>query len=414
MAGIFQPRQTNKSSIDSLLENLRIKQPSSQAGSISGSSMNTGINQLAKSKIDMMTEQLQKQQMLPALEALGIPKEYVNLPTPALTQLIKQAQQQKMYQQFLEEEQAKDQGQRMQPPLDKEEQEVDEAGNIIQPKIEPKSSIITPEIKAKERAGIISSSEVEKMKAKEKIHQDAMEMENKKIAALDLRSEKKEANLENKKYKEKVFDKSEAAKTAIPDLKTLKNLLEKGNLPTPSQEVFYNIIENMLGVKIPSLRGADGEEFNSILKQFMREMKDIFGARITNFEADLFLRALPTLDKTKEGNLKIIRNLQRMYKLGVKREKVVREVEKEFREKNKPAWDLKEEVDNRMKEYEDQEYKKFRRDSILPELKKFVPKDAKEGDIIRDKFDREFKIVNENGILIPSLLEKEQKDIKEY
>ena len=55
---------------------------------------------------------------------------------------------------------------------------------------------------------------------------------------------------------------------------------------------------------------ADAQEFDKLSSDFLKNVKDIFGARITDNEIRQFLKTVPTLSQDQEGRRRIINNLR--------------------------------------------------------------------------------------------------------
>src|SRR5258708_28699407 len=71
------------------------------------------------------------------------------------------------------------------------------------------------------------------------------------------------------------------------------------------------------GLDVPALMGADAEEFNKLAQGFLRGAKDQFGGRVTNYEAEQFLKQIPSLSQSPEGRQRVIANMRRVYNQDV-------------------------------------------------------------------------------------------------
>ena len=125
-------------------------------------------------------------------------------------------------------------------------------------------------------------------------------------------------------------------------LNRIKELDKKGDLQNP---LLYSIM-NKMGLDIPALRSADSQELEKLSNDFLKSAKNVFGARLTNFDVETFFKTVPTLSQTKEGRSRVIRNLQLFNEGAVVREKTMREILKEHN--NVPPMDLAEQVEERM------------------------------------------------------------------
>lgn len=62
-------------------------------------------------------------------------------------------------------------------------------------------------------------------------------------------------------------------------------------------------------LRVPFLGSAGAQEFVKIINDFTTGAKDTFGARVTNFELNRFLRRLPSLLNTQEGRERVLRQM---------------------------------------------------------------------------------------------------------
>jgi len=118
---------------------------------------------------------------------------------------------------------------------------------------------------------------------------------------------------ETKPYREQLDLNEKAAKVALDSLDRMEELNNKGDLATPGY------IEGLkrAGLDVPALMGADTEEFNKLAQGFLRGAKDQFGGRVTNYEAEQFLKQIPSLSQSPEGRQRVIANMRRIYKQDV-------------------------------------------------------------------------------------------------
>lgn len=113
----------------------------------------------------------------------------------------------------------------------------------------------------------------------------------------------------------KQLERYEGLETKINSLSTenskiqrLQQLNEGGNLPKGLGRLNVNLKSGEL--RVPFLAGADTQEFVKIVNDFLSGAKDTFGARVTNFELDRFMKRLPTLLNTEEGRRAILRQME--------------------------------------------------------------------------------------------------------
>lgn len=98
------------------------------------------------------------------------------------------------------------------------------------------------------------------------------------------------------------------------ELKTLEQL-------SPQISGFERLnINPMTGdLLIPALASPEAQQFVKTINDFTIQAKDSYGARVTNFDLNQFMRRLPTLANSEEGRrrileqMSIINNLNKMY-----------------------------------------------------------------------------------------------------
>ncbi|MCK9570510.1 hypothetical protein M0R72_16300 [Candidatus Pacearchaeota archaeon] len=113
-------------------------------------------------------------------------------------------------------------------------------------------------------------------------------------------------------YKEIIKD-SRSAKEDDRRLGKIEKLVEHGDLTRPRWHSLLNTLEHGIfgfGVNLHSLETADSQEFDKLSKEFLKNAKNIFGARITDNDVKVFLKMVPDLSQSREGKLAIIHNMK--------------------------------------------------------------------------------------------------------
>ncbi len=156
---------------------------------------------------------------------------------------------------------------------------------------------------------------------------------------------------------------AEEARRTIHDLDRIEELSQSGKLDTPGYVEFLH----RSGLDIPALMNPESEEFAKLQQGFLRDAKQYFGGRVSNYEVEQFLKTIPSLSQSPEGRQRVISNLKYLARGKLEHFKTLREIIKE--NKNVPPYDLEEQVFERLEPKLDVLSKKFRED-----LKKPVPK----------------------------------------
>lgn len=123
---------------------------------------------------------------------------------------------------------------------------------------------------------------------------------------------------------EKVKRENDRYKTNLPEYKKLKD--SEKLLKSESRKVDFldslnktDKLPKGLGLlnvdrkgnlRLPMFASKEAQAYVKTINEFLQGAKDNFGARVTNFEVDLFLKRLPTLWNSKEGREYVIKQLK--------------------------------------------------------------------------------------------------------
>lgn len=161
-----------------------------------------------------------------------------------------------------------------------------------------------------------------------------------------------------------INQKAKAAKEDLRDLDRLEELQNSGKLDSPGYHEFLT----RSGLDISALRDPSSEEFQKIQANFIRNAKNYFGARISNYEVENFLKAIPTLSNSNAGRSRIFANLKRIARGAQEYNEAYKEVIKE--NKGIPPFDLESKIDDKIDKRLDRVAEDFRKDLAKP-----VPKE---------------------------------------
>ncbi len=102
-------------------------------------------------------------------------------------------------------------------------------------------------------------------------------------------------------------------------LDVMEQLNESDKLP---KGVGLLNVDKMGNLRFPFLSSKESQKYQKLLNEFVQNARDSFGARVTNFELDVFLKRLPTLWNSKEGRqavlkqMKIVNQINNLYETG--------------------------------------------------------------------------------------------------
>lgn len=109
-------------------------------------------------------------------------------------------------------------------------------------------------------------------------------------------------------------------------LNKMEKLSEKGQLSSP---LMVKTLDT-LGLPIGVLGNPDTEEYKKLEVDFLRDARSIFGNRVTNYEAQTFLKSIPSLLNSSEGRKNIIENRKLMNEAKKLRYDAYKDILKEY------------------------------------------------------------------------------------
>jgi hypothetical protein len=130
-------------------------------------------------------------------------------------------------------------------------------------------------------------------------------------------------------------------KAALEDKQVYKRMMELNdkNLASP----FQAVLSEHFNIPISILSNPQSEEFEKLVATMTRNVKQYYGARITNLDLEMFLKGIPTLKNSKEGRQLIIETLEKLNKPKELEYKAYQDIKKEYKDKPLP-FDLQERV----------------------------------------------------------------------
>lgn len=143
-------------------------------------------------------------------------------------------------------------------------------------------------------------------------------------------AEKKQQHIDKKyaPYLEKVNKEADAAATNIDRLKRMHELIETGNLTSPTTASFIDTLSKIpfFGIDLTGLLSPESQEFKKLSRDFLVTAKDIFGSRITEGEVKIFLDRVPNLSLSDGGKLAVINNLMRISEGALLKQKASQDI----------------------------------------------------------------------------------------
>ena len=153
--------------------------------------------------------------------------------------------------------------------------------------------------------------------------------------------QKLEAHKFTKPVTTEIIKGAKAAQDSQKRLDRMEVLNKRGNLSSP----LYLEGLKKLHIDIPALTTADTQEFEKLSIDFLKNAREVFGSRVTNFDAATFLKTVPSLSQSPEGRERVIKNLRLMNEAALERDNARREVVKESG--GTPPLDLEEKIEEK-------------------------------------------------------------------
>lgn len=226
------------------------------------------------------------------------------------------------------------------------------SGQQTQQEITPEA-IKTEQIRPKEAQykslapGAIAAQEMQKLELRLNDPRINSAQKAKLRGAIESRQEKFEKKQElidknTNPFVEKINSDYEVAQAGDQRINRMKELIKEGNLSNPAFASVLDTLEHVvpslgIGINLKWLLTPESQEFDKLSKDFLKDVKKIFGARVTDNEVRSFLKTIPTLSQSNEGKLRIINNMQLFNEASKSKKDVLNEILEEnggFRPRN--------------------------------------------------------------------------------
>jgi len=169
-----------------------------------------------------------------------------------------------------------------------------------------------------------------------------------KLAQLEMAKGKETAREKASRFKETkevrkdILETEKSAQENAMRYDRMQKLNDKGTLIPGA----FNAALKKFGLDIESLKNPDSQEFEKLSVDMLKNARQIFGSRVTNFEVQMFLKAIPNLSQSQEGRNRVLRNLKIMNEGNFLRAKEMRSIIKE--NNGVPPYDLAEQIQERV------------------------------------------------------------------
>lgn len=197
-------------------------------------------------------------------------------------------------------------------------------------------------------SGIFSPSEIaqfERVMASEKKQEFAEKAFEQK--------EKTEAYKLTSPYRAEITKQAENADHLVQISKEQKKLADSGKMDS----ALYITALDRLGLP-DALKSPETQAFQSMEKEYLKDLKSIFGGRISNLEMSTFLKSIPRATNSPEAQKMIMDRLDAYYKAKQLKFKTMRQIIKN--NNGIPPLDLQEQVQEKTAKKEKQYAEKFK------------------------------------------------------
>lgn len=171
--------------------------------------------------------------------------------------------------------------------------------------------------------------------------------------AKERRAQQKFAREETKKYREQVESSGNDAEEQNKTLDFMDKLVDSNKLTNP---VVAEVADRygILGLLSP-----ETQLFQKALGQFLPNMANLYGARVTNQHEKIFMNTLPRINQTDAGKKKLIQMLKIENNSRIIKRDMYRQIMKE--NKGVPPLDINEQVDKRARPLLDKNFEDMMR-----------------------------------------------------
>lgn len=263
-------------------------------------------------------------------------------------------------------------GKQTQPPMDQQGTQVAQGRDTEAPDISPQSQKSTTAQKLQQPT-LTQVREEKKMDLAQKtldLQERKFKSQQKKEKSQEKQRANEKAFKETKELRKELIDDERSARNRLETLDAMEELVQSGKLSSPGAEEFLK----RSGLDIQALRNPETQAFQKLRVDFIKDAKNLFGARVTNFELEQFMKGVPSLSQSPEGMMRLISTLKKVERAKKSQGKLAREIIKE--NNGVPPLDLGEKIQDRMNKQLDKIAEKFKKDLKKRPPAEYAPSQA--------------------------------------
>lgn len=172
------------------------------------------------------------------------------------------------------------------------------------------------------------------------------------------------------KIYDKINDDAEAAEDGNQRLEKMLELINTGKLVGPITGAVLDTLEHGIpalgvGLNLYGLTSTQTQEFKKLQADFLRDVKKIFGSRVTNEEVKRYTNRIPSLTQTDEGKRMVVRDLKLFNDANLARKKAMQDIIDENNGYRPP--NLEDLIEKRSKSELDRIAKEFKEPYVSPQ-----------------------------------------------
>lgn len=185
---------------------------------------------------------------------------------------------------------------------------------------------------------------------KERAHEENKAAKDKSLTS----KEKTEAYKVTAPYRAELAKEAESTDHLIDVLKQQKQLSESGKM---THSGYLEFLEKT-GLDFNALKSPETEQYQALEKDFLKDLKNVFGGKVSNLEMSTFLKGIPKATNTPEGRKRITKQLDSYYKAKQLKFRTARKIIKD--NGGTPPLDLQDQVVEKTRGKEEKYADQFR------------------------------------------------------
>lgn len=153
-----------------------------------------------------------------------------------------------------------------------------------------------------------------------------------------------EIDKETKPVYDEIYKEAKAARDNNKRLDRMEELIGRGNLTASGWASLLDTLSHGIGgyakIDLHGLLHPDSQEFRKLSNDFVKSVKEVFGARVTQGEVNTFLTTVPSLMQSDDGKRRVISNLRSFNEAALARKNIADQIIKENKGRRPENFDM--------------------------------------------------------------------------